>query len=91
VLRVRDASGNTADTTVGVTFTVTGCLVNLIGLPAGAWLNASLCSDGIACASTTLTVQGEFIGPCGAVTELRLLDGGGPDRDDAAHGLGRDL
>jgi hypothetical protein len=75
IVRVRDAAGNTKDESVGVTFTVADCLVNLLGLPAGSWFNGTLCPNGVSCASASLPVQGEFIGPCGAVTELRLLNG----------------
>lgn len=72
-----DASGNVTTVERGFKVSLSGCLVSLKGLPAKGILNTSACAVPNAnCASVTLPVTVEFVGPCGSVDTVQLLDNG---------------
>ena len=74
ILETRDAVGNVATTSVGVTFSLT-CIISITDLIEGTWYNGAFCDGGAPCANANITLTGEFVGACGGVDELRLVDG----------------
>ncbi|MCO4761246.1 MAG: hypothetical protein KC502_07065 [Myxococcales bacterium] len=73
---VTDDSGNTASVDRGFKVKLTGCKVLLTGLPASGKINTQFCpTKGSDCASVKLNLTAEYLGPCGNVTEVRLLKG----------------
>ena len=72
-----DASGNVTTVERGFKISLSGCLVSLKGLPANGVLNTSACTvPNTNCASVALPMTVEFVGPCGSVDSVQLLDNG---------------
>lgn len=75
-LKAVDANGNVSTLERGFSVTLTGCLVQLKGLPAGVINTQSCATKGQTCASVTLPLSVSYLGPCGNVTEVQLLKNG---------------
>jgi hypothetical protein len=71
-----DSNGNISSLERGFTVTLTGCLVQLKGLPAGVLNTQSCATKGQSCGSVTLPISVTYLGPCGNVTEIQLLKNG---------------
>lgn len=71
-----DSNGNTTTVDRGFKVQLTGCLVSLKGLSPSGQYNTQQCTvPGEDCASVTLSLSAEFVGPCGDVTAVRFKKG----------------
>lgn len=71
-----DANGNTTVVSRGFAVALSGCLVQLKGVPAGT-INTQNCPvKGVSCASVVVPVTVSFFGPCGAGKSVKLLKNG---------------
>jgi len=75
ILEVTDDVGNTGSASADLTFIVSSCTLVFDDLPANDWYNATVCADGVSCASADVTIAVSQIGSCTGVTEVQLLDG----------------
>ncbi len=75
-LKATDANGNVTALERGFTVTLSGCLVQLKGLPAGTINTQSCANKGVSCANVTVPVSVSYLGPCGNITEIKLLKNG---------------
>lgn len=72
-----DSNGNISVTQRGFRVQLSGCLVELKGLPQSGGFNTQYCQvKGQDCPSVTVPVSATFVGPCGAVTAVELRKGG---------------
>lgn len=72
-----DANGNSLFVERGFQVALSGCLVQLKGLPATGGYNTQACpSPGQNCASVVAKLSVDFVGPCGNVGSVRLTKDG---------------
>jgi len=72
-----DSHGNPAVAARGFKVQLSGCLVQLKGLPASGGFNTQSCAvKGQNCPSITVPVTASFVGPCGTVTAVELRKAG---------------
>ncbi len=68
-----DLNGNVTTVESGFEIALTSCIVLVNGLPLGD-VNTALCpAPGSNCSSVTLPVSVEYLGPCGAVANVKLF------------------
>ena len=76
-LSATDNNGNIGVTQRGFRVQLSGCLVDLKGLPQNGGFNTQYCQvKGQNCPSITVPLSANFVGPCGAVTAIELRKGG---------------
>jgi hypothetical protein len=73
--RVVDANGNVATSSSNIEVTLSNCVVSLLGLPTDGILNGGDCVTP-GCTSLELNAEIQFVGPCGAVTDVALYKNG---------------
>lgn len=87
ILEVVDDTGNTATTSVDLTFVVANCTLVFDDVPASDWYNATVCANGVSCATADVTVSVSQVGACVGINRVQLLDGATVLGTDGSPGL----
>ena len=77
VARARDAAGNLSTATRDVHLSLSACVLTLAGLPTDGAVRMADCAEP-GCGSVTRTLLAQWVGPCGGVDLVTLLEDGAP-------------